>query len=154
MPEKCCSLLLGLFVLSLTHVTSTSSSNELFTSSFLVRFKRSVDNNVAHEIAKRNSFHNIGPVSYLYDSVIAIFVYLICCGSGASIHSSYAKSLPNEFFTSEYEFPSVTKLRNVLMRHMALSDDLIFFSLSLSHTNGRKKIHSFVRTCCVPRRSG
>lgn len=65
MPVKWCALLLGLFVLMLAQDTSSTSSNELFTSSFLVRFKRSVDNDVAHEIAKRNSFHNIGPVSEL-----------------------------------------------------------------------------------------
>lgn len=74
MPEKWCSLLLGLFVLSLASVTSSTSSNELFTSSFLVRFKRSVDNNVAHEIAKRNSFHNVGPVSGFH---VMFFIYYV-----------------------------------------------------------------------------
>ncbi|KAG5672797.1 hypothetical protein PVAND_002890 [Polypedilum vanderplanki] len=66
MPKKCYSLLLGLFLfaLSLAQVTSStsSSSGELFTSSFLVRFKRSVDNKEAHDIAKRNGFHNIGAI--------------------------------------------------------------------------------------------
>lgn len=78
MPKKWCSLLLGLFVLSLASVTSSTSSNELFTSSFLVRFKRSVDNSVAHEIAKRNSFYNIGPVSgFMSCFYILRVVYLI-----------------------------------------------------------------------------
>lgn len=64
MPEKWCSLLMaGFVVLSMACVTSSTASNEVFTSSFLVRFKRSVDNSDAHDIAKRNSFHNIGPVS-------------------------------------------------------------------------------------------
>lgn len=63
MPEKWCSLILGLAVLSLAPVMS-SGANEVFTSSFLVRFKRSVENRDAHDIAKRNSFHNIGPVSF------------------------------------------------------------------------------------------
>lgn len=64
MPKKWCSLFLGLFALSLTQVTSSPSSGELFTSSFLVKFKRSVDNHEAHDIAKRNGFHNIGAVSF------------------------------------------------------------------------------------------
>lgn len=65
MPNKWFSLFLGLFALSLTHVTSSTSSTsgELFTSSFLVRFKRSVDSKEAHDIARRNGFHNIGAVS-------------------------------------------------------------------------------------------
>ncbi|CRL07391.1 CLUMA_CG020365, isoform A [Clunio marinus] len=63
MLKKWNALLLGLFVLAITLETaSTSASNELFTSSFLVRFKRSVNNLEAHDIAKRNSFHNIGPL--------------------------------------------------------------------------------------------
>lgn len=66
MPEKWCSLILGLAVLSLARETSSTASNEVFTSSFLVHFKRSVDNNEAHEIAKRNSFYNIGPVSFYH----------------------------------------------------------------------------------------
>lgn len=66
MPVKCISLLLGIFIILLAQVTSSKSSNEVFTSSFLVRFKKSVDNQLAHEIAKRNSFHNIGPVSILW----------------------------------------------------------------------------------------
>lgn len=81
MPEKWCSLLLGLFVLSLASVTSSTSSNELFTSSFLVRFKRTVDNNEAHEIAKRNSFHNIGPVSAFlscFNKLRVVLSYLYC----------------------------------------------------------------------------
>ena len=64
MPKQWCALLLGLFALLLTNVTSfkSSSPRELFTSSFLVRFKRSIDNPLAHDIAKRNGFHNIGEV--------------------------------------------------------------------------------------------
>lgn len=61
MPDKWCSLLLGLAALSLAPVTS--STNEIITNSFLVRFKRNVDSHTADEVAKRNSFHNIGEVS-------------------------------------------------------------------------------------------
>lgn len=82
MPKKWCSLFLGLFALSLTHLTSsTPSSGELFTSSFLVRFKKSVDNQIAHEVARRNGFHNVGPVSILADkkniNLNKHFTYLI-----------------------------------------------------------------------------
>lgn len=38
----------------------------VFTSSFLVRFKRSVDNDEAHKIAGDHGFENLGPVSTIY----------------------------------------------------------------------------------------
>lgn len=72
MPKKWFSLFLGLFALS--QVTSSPSSGELFTSSFLVRFKRSVDNHQAHEIAKRNGFHNIGAVSSIFLTFMFSFI--------------------------------------------------------------------------------
>lgn len=37
--------------------------NDVFTSSFLVRFRRSVDNELASAVATRYGFDNIGPVS-------------------------------------------------------------------------------------------
>lgn len=70
MQKKCCSLLLGLVIVSLAQVTSSTSPNEVFTSSFLVRFKKSVDSNEAHEIAKRNSFVNLGAVSKLWRNTV------------------------------------------------------------------------------------
>lgn len=39
-----------------------SSANNVFTNSFLVRFQRSVKNDIAHDIAARNGFENIGEV--------------------------------------------------------------------------------------------
>lgn len=82
MPKQWCALLLGLFALLLTNVNSfksSSSPRELFTSSFLVRFKRSVDNPLAHEIAKRNGFHNIGEVMTIVILIIHHWAYLIYC---------------------------------------------------------------------------
>lgn len=82
MPKQWCALLLGLFALLLTSVTSfksSSSPRELFTSSFLVRFKRSIDNPLAHEIAKRNGFHNIGEVMTIAMLIIHHRAYLIYC---------------------------------------------------------------------------
>lgn len=65
MQEKWLISLLGLSILfSLaSQATSSTSQNEFFTSSFLVRFKRSVDSSEANEIARRNAFHSLGPVS-------------------------------------------------------------------------------------------
>lgn len=40
-----------------------SSANSVFTNSFLVRFQRNIKNDIAHEIAARNGFENIGEVS-------------------------------------------------------------------------------------------
>lgn len=64
MQEKWLTSLLGLSILcSLAcQATSSTSQNEFFTSSFLVRFKRSVDSGEAHEIARRNAFHSLGPL--------------------------------------------------------------------------------------------
>ncbi|CAO1431431.1 unnamed protein product [Diamesa tonsa] len=62
MLVKWFSLFSGLIVFSLTSSSATSPSGEVFTSSFLVKFKRSIDNQLAHDIANRNGFHNIGPV--------------------------------------------------------------------------------------------
>lgn len=75
MPKQWYALLLGLFALLLTNVTSSkpSSPSELFTSSFLVRFKRSVDNHVAHEIAQRHGFHNIGEVGFILSRIYVLF---------------------------------------------------------------------------------
>lgn len=39
-----------------------SSTNNVFTNSFLVRFQRSIENDIAHEIAVRNGFENVGEV--------------------------------------------------------------------------------------------
>lgn len=44
------------------HVVYTK---ELFTNSFLVKFRQGVDNNLAHNVANRNGFVNLGPVSKL-----------------------------------------------------------------------------------------
>lgn len=39
------------------------SGPAVFTSSFLVRFRRGVDNGFAHEVADKYGFDNLGPVS-------------------------------------------------------------------------------------------
>lgn len=41
-------------------------TGDVFTSSFLVRFKRSLDKQLVHEIASRNGFQNLGEVSIPY----------------------------------------------------------------------------------------
>lgn len=41
----------------------TSSANSVFTNSFLVRFQRNIKNEIAHEIAARNGFENMGEVN-------------------------------------------------------------------------------------------
>lgn len=52
------------FLLGSTTLVAPSTSN-VFTNSFLVRFHRSIDSSVAHEIAARNGFESIGEVSDL-----------------------------------------------------------------------------------------
>lgn len=52
-------LLAWLYFLGLTSLVA-SSANNVFTNSFLVRFRRSVDNDIVNKIATRNGFHNIG----------------------------------------------------------------------------------------------
>lgn len=42
-----------------------SSTNSVFTNSFLVRFQRSIENDMAHEIAARNGFENVGEVRFI-----------------------------------------------------------------------------------------
>lgn len=45
---------------------SVSSSGDVFTSSFLVRFKKNVNSELAHQIATKYGFENIGTVSKNY----------------------------------------------------------------------------------------
>ncbi|XP_036325405.1 neuroendocrine convertase 2-like [Rhagoletis pomonella] len=65
-----CSLIL-VFAINLPTIAATSGNsahatlngrNDVFTSSFLVRFRRSVDNGFAGEVAARYGFDNIGPL--------------------------------------------------------------------------------------------
>lgn len=48
----------------------SSKHDGVFTSSFLVRFKRSVDNGEAHKIAGDHGFENLGPVSFRFSTFI------------------------------------------------------------------------------------
>lgn len=52
---------LGLLYAALYLLLSVSAT-ELFTNSFLVKFRRDVDNRLAHNVADRNGFVNMGPV--------------------------------------------------------------------------------------------
>ncbi|KAJ6638561.1 Neuroendocrine convertase 2, partial [Pseudolycoriella hygida] len=45
-----------------TDTVFSSPRSGVFTSSFLVRFRRNVDNNEAHQLAQRNGFENLGPL--------------------------------------------------------------------------------------------
>lgn len=69
------------FLLGSTTLVAPSTSN-VFTNSFLVRFHRSIDSSVAHEIAARNGFESIGEVSdqrhMLLDHLIPIYLPPIC----------------------------------------------------------------------------
>lgn len=49
-----------------TDIVLSSARSDIFTSSFLVRFRRNVDNELAHDVAKRNGFDNLGPVSRIF----------------------------------------------------------------------------------------
>lgn len=57
-----------------TAFVCSTPRNDVFTSSFLVRFHRSVDNLEAHSVATRNGFENLGAVSiYLPYSIYTIY---------------------------------------------------------------------------------
>lgn len=49
------------------------SSGDVFTSSFLVRFKRNVDTEYAHEIANKYGYDNLGTVGG-YDGEVVVVV--------------------------------------------------------------------------------
>lgn len=40
-----------------------SSTNSVFTNSFLVKFQQNIKNDIAHQIATRNGFENVGEVN-------------------------------------------------------------------------------------------
>lgn len=51
-----------MIILSAAIVGSAVPSGDVFTSSFLVRFKRNVDTEYAHEIANKYGYDNLGTV--------------------------------------------------------------------------------------------
>lgn len=64
MMQKSCYFFAGLVLFCLTtSARGKAASGNVFTSSFLVKFKRNVDNQQAHEIADRNGFINLGPLA-------------------------------------------------------------------------------------------
>lgn len=56
---------LWMYILLGLATSVTSTTNNVFTNSFLVKFQGSVENDVAFKIAARNGFENIGEVSNL-----------------------------------------------------------------------------------------
>lgn len=52
-----------LYILLGLTTSVTSSANGIFTNSFLVKFQKSVENDVALKLAARNGFENVGEVS-------------------------------------------------------------------------------------------
>lgn len=50
------------FFLGLTTLV-LSSANSVFTNSFLVKFQQNINHDIAHEIATRNGFENVGEVN-------------------------------------------------------------------------------------------
>lgn len=63
MPLTWFSLLGLIYASGLVLLSSASAPNNVFTSSFLVRFQRSVENELAQKIASKYGFDNLGPVS-------------------------------------------------------------------------------------------
>ena len=49
--------------LAATLLIAAAASREVFTNTFLVRFKRSVQHDEAHQLALRHGFDSLGPVS-------------------------------------------------------------------------------------------
>lgn len=52
-----------LVIVAIIYVSDVSSSSDVFSNSFLVRFRRDVEQHEAHEIANKHGFVNVGPVS-------------------------------------------------------------------------------------------
>jgi len=52
--------------------TGGLGNQAVFTSSFLVRFRRGVDNDFAHKVADKYGFDNLGPVSNLRRSLFQL----------------------------------------------------------------------------------
>ncbi|XP_062536420.1 neuroendocrine convertase 2 [Armigeres subalbatus] len=65
MVLKTCFCIVGMLLCCLVATIRSKSSidGHVFTSSFLVKFKRNVDDQQAHEIADRNGFINLGPLA-------------------------------------------------------------------------------------------
>ncbi|XP_076058712.1 prohormone processing protease amontillado [Oratosquilla oratoria] len=64
-PFSCTSrwaLLAPLLLVAIVGPLVTSAAPEVFTNSFLVSLKEGADNELAHQVARRNGFHNLGPV--------------------------------------------------------------------------------------------
>lgn len=58
-----------------THTRPVAGGNDVFTSSFLVRFRRSVDNDFAHNVANKYGFENLGAVSISKHLFLFIFPF-------------------------------------------------------------------------------
>ena len=68
-----------LVFITIIEITLTQSSPEVFTNTFLVRLKRNADKHIAHQIAKRNGFINLGAVCinhYTFIHITILFHYV------------------------------------------------------------------------------
>lgn len=79
-PRNCAMLvrwlsLAGLIILSVANAGTAAgqSSGDVFTSSFLVRFKRNVDTEYAHEIANKYGYDNLGTVGGYVVVIIVVY---------------------------------------------------------------------------------
>lgn len=79
-PRNCAMLvrwlsLAGLIILSVANAETAAgqSSGDVFTSSFLVRFKRNVDTEYAHEIANKYGYDNLGTVGGYVVVIIVVY---------------------------------------------------------------------------------
>lgn len=53
------------FLLGLSSLDTTFSTNVIFTNSFLVKFHENVNNDIARDIASRNGFESVGEVNII-----------------------------------------------------------------------------------------
>lgn len=86
----CKSAMLSVWLYSFLGLTTfvASSTNNVFTNSFLVRFQRSIENDIAHEIAARNGFENVGEVIYFHKLLLLLLLYFPFSFSFSIIHFS------------------------------------------------------------------
>lgn len=81
-------------------VCDVSSTNDIFSNSFLVRFRRNVEQQEAHKIANKHGFVNMGPVSllvlsYLVNTLVNISGMQTAVRS-VDIYSTFLHCLPSK----------------------------------------------------------
>lgn len=65
-----------LAIAAIVLASNVSSTSDIFSNSFLVRFRRNVERHEAHQIAHKHGFVSMGPVSwnFLFETIFCVFL--------------------------------------------------------------------------------